>query len=394
MGGVSRARVSFAALMVLGAAGCGDRVATPEAAPEKQQAPATLPIAADLASLHPPGTELAPGIEVQEGSWLVGTVFPLVDVAVRGDAVATGDVHGWQALLVIEGSPVEVWDRYAAAFDIHDRADAVHSCVAMQVGSQRPPMDVPDDTVLVERSERPPTRFLTEPRLDGEDRLRCEATLGGVSMALGHGVSRTPRSECAAERNCPHAAESHLLIRVDGTGGGDLVGYESLGTDELRYDRTREAQIAAGGSLNHAPPEEWIPVPEGALVAPELRVDTGQSRLPSPGERLDAGLDSFLGHGWVVPQGGASLVAPAELIDCNSGLAAVLSLDAEPPGAISKFDDPELNDFSGMITGGDDGEGPPWAAGYFASAGGHHLQAVAIASPGGSSTMLITECGD
>lgn len=58
-----------------------------------------------------------------EGSQLVGRVFPRAppDVGVAIEPWAgreAGEAPGWQAVLVVDGDPVEAWDRYASVADL------------------------------------------------------------------------------------------------------------------------------------------------------------------------------------------------------------------------------------------------------------------------------------
>ena len=372
------------------AVGCGQSEVTADG-PTEPTLPVGLAFAADPAALLGPGAQVADGLQVQEGSWLVGTAFP----GSRGE----DGPAGWQALFVVDGDPVEVWDSYASTLGIGDEASALHACVAMRVEPYRVP-EATTDTVLAEFNEGPPTRFLSEPRIDGENRFRCEATVGGRTMVLGYGASRSPAPTCvtgdrAADAQCPFTAESHLFISAGSAEVDTTIDHRSLGTDELRFNRTWASHVAAGRQLGDTPnPEERIPVPDGPVIQPDFEVDGSGSRLPEVGERFDEGLDGFLGDGWVVPEGGRSLVAPVELIACNSGLVAVLDLAGAPAAALAPFDDAEESDDAPFVTEGTDDRGREWVHYYIGSAGGHHLQAVAVPSDAGRSLVLVTECGD
>ena len=117
-----------------------------------------MPVAVEADSLLPEGTPLADGVEVQPGSSLVGSVFPLVD-PYRLEGTDELEPRGWQGVFVVHGDPVEVWDGYADALGIGDRADAIEACTVEQI----PPPDF--------SSTQPPARFLTESAMDDEDRL-------------------------------------------------------------------------------------------------------------------------------------------------------------------------------------------------------------------------------
>ena len=110
---VSIRLVLSAASVVLVASGCGDRVDTgsSSADAEAKSGPAAL-VGVDDSRLQPPGTPLGSGVKVQDGSRLVGRVFPAVDSFGSGSSV------GWQALLVVDGDPVEVWNRYGSGCEV------------------------------------------------------------------------------------------------------------------------------------------------------------------------------------------------------------------------------------------------------------------------------------
>lgn len=99
-------------------------------------------VAVAIDSVEPPGTELGPGVEVQAGSSLVGAPFPLLNMYAQnqGEPVRLG----WQALLVVDGDPVDVWDRYASELGVGDHASARNSCaVAPQRWAEHTMRDAP-----------------------------------------------------------------------------------------------------------------------------------------------------------------------------------------------------------------------------------------------------------
>ena len=387
----SRIAATAAVVVAVALSGCGDGTDAVDAgAPEPEAPGAHLPVAVEADGLLPPGTALGGGVAVQEGSRLVGTVFP----SLHGRA----DARDWTALLVVDGDPVEVWDRYASALGVDDRADAPQSCVVMDVDA--PPADPTGQGGLAEYEEAPPTRFLTEARIDGEDRLRCEASLRDVRITMAVGAARSPRWRCDADASagapatgCGRAAEAHLLLQVFPSSADDT--YERLGTYELRFQRTWAARVASGEPQALPPEDELIPVPEGPIVAPDLEPDGLDSRLPVAGQPVDGGLDIYLGDRWVVPEGGRSLVAPAMLLDCNSGLVAVLELEGAPATAARAFDDADPRDQDLQVTEGVDDDGLRWArGGAVDAAGGHALVTNAVDASDGRSFVLVTECGD
>lgn len=350
------------ALSVVGAlalviAGCGDEAVGPASAPTS--APIVLPIAADRSALRPPGTELAEGVEVQEGSWLVGEAVP------HGE-----DDAGWTALVVLDGDPVEVWDRYATALGVDDRADAAHACVVLRVGD---PLRAPDEPI-----PHPPARLLTRPRIDGENRVACSAQLDDVTMLLGYGSSYSPdvceRAGTGAAPECRRTAEAHLYLAT-----GDDRGPARFGADELRY--------RLGGTS-----DELAPVPEGEVVAPAFSVTPDVVDLAVAGDDLGG---THVGRpGWVLPDGMRELVAPTTLLQCADGLVTVLAAASEPVAAVTALLSEAHPADRGPIREGSDRRGRRWAAGSSAEAGGYHVNLVALDSGADRSTVVVTVCND
>jgi hypothetical protein len=138
-------------------------------------------------------------------------------------------------------------------------------------------------------------------------------------------------------------------------------------------------------------------------VVPPLLADVGSgSRLPEEGQPFDDLLDDYLvvadgSHTAVdvVPPGGRSLVAPAMLFGCNSGLVAVLALPEGVKAAVARFDDADtLGDDPMTVVDGTDAGGRAWSGGTITTAGGYYLDVTALADGKGSSFVLLTECGD
>jgi len=379
---VSIRLVLSAASVVLVASGCGDRVDTgsSSADAEAKSGPAAL-VGVDDSRLQPPGTPLGSGVKVQDGSRLVGRVFPAVDSFGSGSSV------GWQALLVVDGDPVEVWNRYAEVLRVKD-GDAPESCVVRTVTVPGDPSTT-STTAVVTVGDGTPSRFLTEPRLDGENRLDCDFTDGplAMSMAVGAAVqcdSLTPASGCRLR------PESHLFIRSSPGTTTSSTDLPRRGTDQLRYERGL-ASVAGTDKVN-VPPTAAIPT--GAVVAANLPTNLDPTRLPGPGDPIDDGIDQYLvGSPFKVPAGGRSLVAPSQLIDCNSGLVAVVSVPGKPEATVAWFDSSSTGDDPIQTKTGTDSGGTPWVNGLISTAGGYYLDITAV--PAGDRTdALVTECGD
>ena len=73
-----------------------------------------------------PGTELFGDVTVQPGSRLVGTTFPSGWLGSGEPRRATAD----EALLVLDGDPLEVWGRYTSELGMDEQLAARRSCVA------------------------------------------------------------------------------------------------------------------------------------------------------------------------------------------------------------------------------------------------------------------------
>lgn len=374
--------VSVAGLAVLGAS-CGSDdsgvASGGEAAQEATKGDdAGLPVAAMVEALHQPGTDLAPGVQVQDGSVRVGPTFPSPDFS----SSEAGRSLGWQAVLVVDGDPYEVWESYVAELGLGEGADPRSACVVTAgptVSSTSVPVDTVADPAPIWRS-----RFVTETPLDGEIRLDCLAQEGTTTMSLSVGaepcLGMPPRTE-----QCPPRAVSHLYLKVEPA--ATASGYERFGADQLRFERVP-------GAVERE--RDPAPVPTGKLVPPRFD-EQHKSRLPGPGERFDDMLDYFLGGSLVaeVPAGGRSLVAPSMLLDCNSGLVAVLELPYSPDEVIGLFDDAEASDDPvPAVLSGTDEEGRAWSAGWIGTAGGYYLYMTAVQTGADVSTVLLTECGD
>lgn len=357
--------LALVCVALLGAACVGDEL--PSATSDTGSA--ALRVAVVEESLRPPGTALAIGVEVQAGSLLVGMPIPLIDLYPASGASPVPS--GWQALLVVDGDPIDVWDRYAEHLGVAAAAGARRSCVVSAIVE-------PTKGTTGEGYVAPARRFITDTPLGGENRVQCSATVGGTTMLLAVGAAPCLGSRCAL-----HSA-SHLYISVRESPAED--GSEQFGTDELRYERASEAADDPDAVT------EPLPVPVGRVFAPELAGEF-PSHLPKPGQRIDDGLDYFLNGASVglVPDAGRSLVAPAMLIECNSGLVALLEIAGSPSEAVAMFDG---GDHVRAVVHGTDGEGGRWAVGGIASAGGYEMDLVALQTGEDASVVLVTECGD
>ena len=380
-------------MCVLATAACGDPDETGDSTPGEPSAEAD--------ALAGPGTPLAPGVEVVEGSQLVGRVFPWAppDMSLAPDAWEgreSGKAPGWQAIFVVDGDPIEVWNGYVSALDVPE-ASATNSCTVETVIA--PDVSAEDATTTMTTMMAPEnpadaaatTRFLTEPVLDDENLLDCSARFGELSMFMEVGARRMFVEGDDGSRDCSLRPVSLLVIRV-GEPQGDQP---SLGANELRYER---AIAPSGPGALVGGPETWPEVPEGDVVPPQFADAGPEPRLPAAGEPLDDGIDPFLsylgGSVFRVPPGGRSLVAPALVIECNSGLVAVLRVPGTPADAIAYFDGAAADDDPIQTSEGVTEDDQPWITGMIATAGGYYLGVTAVTHDGSTSDVLIDECGD
>jgi hypothetical protein len=338
---------------------------------------ASHPVAVAEPALQPSGSALGPGLAVQEGSTLVGAVFPTFEQSATPatDVPATG----WEAVLVVDGDPIDVWNRYVHELGLEEVASARKACVV-----SRPPAPGDSDVAPAD------SRFLTEPAIDGEDRLVCRVVDEDTTADMIVGASCTPSADDPPA--CDRVATAHLYLKVLDV-PEEVAPELRLGTDALRYER---ALAAAPEGVQAVEPAE---IPDGDLVLPALDLDL-PSELPAAGQPLDHGMDPYLS--WtdyqaeiaILPEGAESLVAPALLLDCNSGLVAVLSVPGTPEEAVGIFDAASEKDDPIGPSSGTDAEGQAWAGGTIATAGGYYVSLTAVDDGEGAATVLYTECGD
>ncbi len=353
-----------AAVTALLVAGCGGSTSEAEDVGGPPSTPAeALPIAVETSALLAPGTEIVEGVAVQEGTWLVGSAFP----GHWGD-------ESWQALLVLEGEPLAVWDRYAGALGIEDRASARQSCVVMRVGDPPGPLHDPS-------SDRPPTRFITEEPIDDENRVECRAEVDGTTMVLGYGPSYSPDlCHLPSEDqpwDCRRPTEAHLYLR---SRQDDGAGYPRFATDELRMLRSGSGDQPA-------------PVPSGEVIAPSFDLPPDLVPLPAAGEPVNGGLSG--GPRWRLPDGARGVVAGVSLMHCTGSMATVWEVPGAPADAVEALlADAADGDRYGAISHGADARGRDWTMESTAEAGGLHVTVVALATTDEVSSVMLTSCND
>ena len=360
-------------------AGCSDPSSEPPPQGPDEQELADVPVTALEGALRGPGTTVVDGVEVQEGSQLVVGAFPLVGRPMHPTASLDQreDPAGWQALFVIDGDPVEVWERYASALGEPERAAALQRCTVTRLPPHEPYEDTHENRFGL--TPPAPVRFLTGERIEGENQLSCSADLERLTMSMVYGTASATKRGCSnfppVVDECVEVPVAHLLIEVL--------------DDDTPLDPAR-SRIPPGPTL-----------PPGELVLPRIVVPPG-SELPGEGEPFDARLDSNLHSGRetapvaLIPQGGQSLVAPAQLISCYTGTVAVLTLPMEPQDAVDWYvqpghhdDDPER-----FRVRGNDEHGRAWQFGVAATASGYAIEVLAVEAEVGGSTVLLRNCGE
>lgn len=362
------ATIGAAALLVTGCGSSAPDAADPKAEPR-------IAVVAD--ALRGPGTALADGIDVQEGSRLVGAAFPFVPYDAVDEAYEE-EPDGWEAVFVVDGEPMAVWERYADALGIGDQATAERSCVVGVTRTREDPNWHPDTD-----------RLATEARLADEDHLTCSATVGGTSMAMAVGVGECPDGYEDLPV-CPRWGMAHLHVRVDESESGSSGAW--FGADD---ERTNTASVEAQDEADVA---DTAPLPGGPLVEPRFDFTGVTPLLPGAGERIDAGLDPFLGTEdyvapvGILPKGARSLVSPGTPLACAGALATVVEVPGTAAEAVAAFDAGEPADLAPIRTGRADGV--PWAQRNFESAGGYYVDLTAVPAGEGRSFVLYTECGD
>lgn len=327
--------VAIPSALVVTLASCTGSDTTPSP-PPSPTAP-ERPVAVVEEALSPPGTELAPGVEVQDGSILVGPTVPLIgEGAPFGSPSFTTDI-GWEAVLVVDGDPVEVWDSYVRGLGLDDDNVAAKNCGVLEMRGPDENGEYGDDIGVVAGRQ-----------------IRCFGT--SMTVQVGDaGCDLRIEDDIRCDRSVSHL---YLSVRDEPLGGDYLPN----GTG----------------------------VPEDLELAEDL-----PSRLPEPGERYDDGLDRFLDDTpiAVVPEGARSLVAPAMVVECNSGLIALLDVPGAPTDAIARFGgDGEEEQIYVPNAGSRDGR--QWAHGVQSATGGYRIDLTAVDTGNGRSAVLILECGD
>ena len=399
-GRVGAALATFLVIVLaVAATGCGDANGADPANARESTAPHDDSVVADRSGLLPPGSPLTPDIQVQKGSQLVGRVFPwappdMAASASESTSDASGVAPGWQAVLVVDDDPVDVWGSYASVLGVGDVATAADSCTVESVDAVVTPTGDSPTTVTSPASRSNTAsrqRYLTEARVPDENLLTCSARARGIAMFMRVGETRSCVTSDGGSTDCTLRPVAHLLLRV----GRDQGSEPELGASQLRYERWLETD---GGTGSFTGMDDTPPIPDGPVVAPDLPEPSSSPRLPGPGDVIDDGIDPFLdyfadGTGFTVPPGGRSLIAPALLITCNSGLVAALRVPMTPDEAIQHFDRAVADDDPIMTSDGETHAGNRWVTGMITTAGGYYLGVTAVAGTDGSD-VLLDECGD
>ena len=323
-----------------------------------------------------PGTELFGDVTVQPGSRLVGTTFPSGWLGSGEPRRATAD----EALLVLDGDPLEVWGRYTSELGMDEQLAARRSCVARAVT----PSSQPPTSSDVTTPPGPPARvrLLTEDPLPGENELECTAEFRDGSLWLEAGGSR--------DSGLP---VGHLWIQriTDSSVSYLEPGTFQLGVDEIVFERN-----GFEGMGDQRDPARDQVLGDAPLQPPDLPRNAVPRPLPQPGDRLDAGIDYYLDRTDLVmlPDGLSSAVTPSLSNRCNSGLMAVLVSNRKPKAAIDQI--LRNDDEDRQVTRAEfvDGEGRAVDGANLSEAGGFHLDLTALEAGPRRSLVYVVECGD
>ena len=354
--------------------------------------PSGYPVAVDDGALLGPGSPVADGLVVQDGSELVAGVFPLVSQVTADDGSRP---VGWQAVFVVTGDPLDVWDRYTEAFEL-DEATAQRSCVVevtpLPDDGKAPPLS--DDP-----TEAPPQRFVTEPVLEGENRLMCSVATWPrqlrLRMVVGVDTSRCLPYSYGLDP-CRVWSAAHLVIQSDPSMVPSEGDHEAhLVRDSVSYGT--DTQVSRRNLV-----EDSVSIPDGPLIAPGFGAGPyGESHLPGPGDRIDDEMDYQLGSfGGVVelvavlPDGMRSVVAPS-MFDCGtSGLVAVLESDDSASDVALWFRLTDTYGGSASDLSGTTDQGEQWDYAFLSAPGGYKMAVTAVDRDDGTSRVLVRECGD
>ena len=370
-----RALVVGVAALVVGAIVIALNIGGDPPAPGVGAAVTPFGVRVDPQVAKAPGTALFGDVTVQPGSRLVGTTFPTGWLGSGEPRRATAD----EALLVLDGDPLEVWDRYVDRLGMGDPLAAERACVARAVtpASQRTASS--DGTTP---AGPPRTRLLTDDPLPGENELECTAEFRGGSLWLEAGVGQVsglPVGHLWIQR----ITDSSVMYLEPGT--------FRLGVDDIVFERE-----GFGETGDQRDPARDRVLGDAPLQPPDLPRNAAPRPLPEPGDRLDGGIDYFLDGTDLakLPDDLTSAVTPNLSDRCNSGLTAVLVSDRAPKSAIDQIlrnDDQDL-----LVTRAEfvDRSGRTVHGAYLSEAGGFHLDLTALEAGPRRSLVYVFECGD
>lgn len=343
------AGLSLAVLVLLASAASCSKSTSEGDAPDTKGAR----VAVDQSALLGPGTEIAKGLKVPEGAALVGARFPIRSEWT--DGVSPRVDFGWMAVLVVDGDPFTVWDAIVKQLGMADQARAEGACVVWgdpNVSDSAPATgDSRSSTTLPYADPDHWIRVLRAPPRSNDAEVQCDASERHWQVDLVAGVRAncpsTDGGPTFADVKCGRLAQRHLIIRRYSEDTEDDSGFTFYGADNVPDG----GPTSAPGAERQLPPlPEDVP---GAI-----------SWLPQEGERLDAALDVYLGHGAKIARKAHSVVAPAMLVQCDSGLVSVLESPLTPVPALESI---ELNDADGDFpavseaAAGTDKDGRLWA---------------------------------
>lgn len=316
-----------------------------------------VPITAEASVLSEPGDDVVPGVDVPEGTQMVGQPVPSIGYGLDGS-----DPHrvGWQALFIVTDDPIDTWRSMAEELGVgdDDRADPTQACF------------VTEETAETLATGRPSgRRLLTEQRVDGENLVSCDFYNKGVNMSMRVGANLRCTGRYGASKPCGLNPVAHLRSGID----------ESQATVE-------------------EPPLKPNPGLGDEIVEFEPPNDLEPRSLLSAGAAYDDGTDYHIWNEdssdeptqFFIPDGGRSVVVPADFNACTGDVVGMLEFDQPAAESVELMAD-QLDRGDEVVTGQwDDND---WAYVILGSPGAQSVQLTGVDKPGGS-TVLFSDCGD
>ena len=335
------------AVMLAAAAGCSGLGSS------DVTAVGVVPVSVEASALGDPGAEIVSGVSVPKGTQLIDRAAPTLQYDF---AAGTATRVGWGALFLVTGDPVQVWSDMARELGVGEEGGPENSCWVSRETTDAQPTE---------------SRPLADPKVEGENALRCSFTSTSVWMTMRVGAD----------------------LRCTGSNGGPGP-CELIPVAHLWVSSTDVAPDETGKT-----PKPTEPVSRGDFAMPGFPADLTPRPLLDQGKAIDDGLDYHLWGGsyresdttFTIPDCGRSLVAPADLNECTGSATGMLFVDAPPEEAVRAIAE-QGEGQNKVATGRWDGHG--WAYSQLDQAGGYHVTVTGIDREGGGSTVWFSDCGD